>query len=150
MCACKRCGSEEAVKNGKVRAQQRYRCQQCGYNFIEGDRRVNESLAVKRALAVILYSIGKASFNLLGHIFGVSRSLTFRWIKEAADKLPEPTVAGDIKAMEFDEMWHFIGSKKTNSGLSKRWIVAQGELWPGCSAIVILQPFNGSMTRSST
>ena len=38
-----------------------------------------------------------------------------------------------IKEMEFDEMWHFIGSKKTSSGLSKPWIVLQEELWHGCS-----------------
>jgi IS1 family transposase len=39
--------------------------------------------------------------------------------------------------MEFDEMWHFIGKKKESYGSSKRWIVAHGELWPGCSAVVI-------------
>jgi len=42
--------------------------------------------------------------------------------------------------MEFDEMGHFIGSKKTKNGSSKRWIVAQGELLPGLSVIVMLQP----------
>ena len=78
MSACKRCGSAENVKNGKARGQQRYRCRTCGYNFIVGDRRVDETLAVKRALAVILYALGKASFNMLGKIFGVSRALTFR------------------------------------------------------------------------
>ena len=30
----------------------------------------------------------------------------------AAEALPEPEAPGDIKEMEFDEMWHFIGSKK--------------------------------------
>jgi hypothetical protein len=73
---------------------------------------MNDDLVVKRALAVILYALGKASFDMLGHIFGVSRSSTFRWIKQEADKLPEPVVPGDIKEMEFDERWHFIGSKK--------------------------------------
>jgi transposase len=150
MVICKRCGSGGAVKNGIVRGQQRYRCQTCACNFIAGDRRVNDDLAVKRALAVILYSLGKASFNMLGHIFGVSRSLTYRWIKEEAAKITLPPVSGSITEMEFDEMWHFIGSKKTKSGLSKRWIVAQGELWPGFSAIVMLPPSRGSTTRSNT
>jgi transposase len=114
MVICKRCGSGGAVKNGIVRGQQRYRCQTCECNFIAGDRRVNDDLAVKRALAVILYSLGKASFNMLGHIFGVSRSLTYRWIKEEAAKIAVPLVSGSITEMEFDEMWHFIGSKKQN------------------------------------
>ncbi len=66
----------------------------------------------------------------------VSRSLTYRWILDEADKISEPGVSGDITEMEFDEMWHFVGSKKTKNGSSKPWIVAQGELWPGLSAVV--------------
>ena len=147
MATCKRCGCEQSVKNGKVRGKARYKCKKCSLNFVEGDERVNESLVVKKALAVILYSLGKASFNMLGKIFGHSPSLLYRWIVEEMATLPEPAVPGDIKEMEFDEMWHFIGSKKTTSGSSKRWIVAQGELLPGWSAVVMLQRSGGSTTR---
>lgn len=147
MATCKRCGCEQSVKNGKVRGKARYKCKKCSLNFVEGDERVNESLVVKKALAVILYSLGKASFNMLGKLFGHSPSLLYRWIVEEMAKLPEPAVPGDIKEMEFDEMWHFIGSKKTKSGSSKRWIVAQGELLPGWSAVVMLQRSGGSTTR---
>lgn len=148
MIQCKRCQSEDVVKNGEVRGKQRYRCKLCAYNFIEGDRRINESLVVKKALAVILYALGKASFSMLGKIFGHSPSLLYRWITEEAALLPEPVVSSDIKEMEFDEMWHFIGSKKTKSGSSRRWIVAQGELLPGWSAIVMLQRSDASTIRS--
>jgi len=116
---------------------------------VQGDARIKESLAIKKALAVVLYSLAKASFGMLGKVFGVSRGLTYRWIKEEAQALPEPEVPGDIREMEFDEMWHFIGSKKTSSGSSRRWIVAQGEPWPGLQAVVMLQRSGGSMTRSS-
>ena len=150
MATCKRCGCEQSVKNGKVRGKARYKCKKCGLNFVEGDERVNESLVVKKALAVILYALGKASFNMMGKIFGHSPSLLYCWIVEEMAKLPEPSVPGDIKEMEFDEMWHFIGSKKTKSGSSKRWIVAQGELLPGWSAVVMLQHSGDSTTRSST
>ena len=150
MIQCKRCKAEQLVRNGAVRGKQRYRCGVCGYNFTEGDGRVKESLAAKKALAVILYCLSKSSFGMLGHIFGVSRSLTYRWIVEAAAKLPEPQVPGTIKEMEFDEMWHFIGSKKTNAGSSRRWIVAQGELWPGWSVVVMLRPSSGSTPKSNT
>jgi transposase len=149
MIQCKRCQSEGVVKNGVVRRKQRYRCKLCAYNFIEGDGRMNESLPVKKALAVILYSLGKASFTMLGKIFGHSPSLLYRWIVEEAAKLPEPAISGNIKEMEFDEMWHFIGSKKTNSGSSRRWIVAHGELSPGLQAVVMLQHSGGSTTRSN-
>jgi len=150
MASCKRCGSEETVKNGVVRNKPRYKCKKCGCNFVIGDGRVKDALVAKKALAVMLYSLGKASFGMLGKIFGVSRSLTYRWIVQEANRLPEPIVPGDIREMEFDEMWHFIGSKKTKSGSSRPWIVAQGELSPGFSVVVMLQPSNGSTTRSST
>jgi hypothetical protein len=110
---------------------------------------MKDSVVVKKALAVILYSLGKASFGMLGKIFGVSRSLTYRWIAEEASRLPEPSVPGDIKEMEFDEMWHFVGSKKTKNGSSKPWIVAQGELLPGLLAVVMLQRSKDSTTNSS-
>jgi transposase-like protein len=109
---CRRCDSANLVKNGFFREKQRYLCKDCGYNFVEGDQRVNDSLPAKKALAVLLCSLGKASFNMLGHIFGASRSLTYRWTAEAAATLPEPEVPWEINEMEFDEMWHYIGSKK--------------------------------------
>ena len=150
MIQCKRCQSSRFSKNGIVRGKARYKCKDCRCNFIQGDKRIKEDLVIKKALAVILYSLGKASFGFLGKLFGVSRSIPYRWIKTEADKIAEPRISGDIKEMEFDEMWHFIGSKKTKNGSSKRWIVAQGELWPGLSAVVILQPSGDSMTRLST
>jgi len=70
MIQCKRCQSAFIVKNGLVRYKPRYKCKACGLNFIEGDMRVKENLVVKKALAVILYSLGKASFGMLGKIFG--------------------------------------------------------------------------------
>ncbi len=147
MVTCKHCGSEASVKHGQARGKQRYRCKRCGRHFVEGDSRVKDSLAVKKALAIVLYSLAKASFGMLGKVFGVSRSLTYRWIRDEAQALPEPEVPGDIKEMEFDEMWHFIGSKKTNSGSSRRWIVAQGEPWPGLQAVVMLRRSSGSTTK---
>ena len=49
MVSCPGCGSEQHVKNGTVRGYPRDRCKACGLNFIEGDRRVQESVAVKKA-----------------------------------------------------------------------------------------------------
>ena len=98
---------------------------------------------------MILYSLGKASFGMLGKRFGHARSLISRGSVEEAAKLPEPLVSGDSQAMECDAMWHCIGSKKTQSGSSRPWIVAHGERWPGWSAVVLRQPSNGSMTRAS-
>ena len=150
MVACKRCGDDGIVKNGTVRNLQRYRCKGCGCNFVEGDRRTDDTLPLKKALSVILYSLGKASFGFLGTLFGRSRSLTYRWIQEEMAKLPEPEISDNIKEIAFDEMWHFLEKKLRNSGSSKRWIVALGEPLPGLRVVVMLQPSGGSTTRSNT
>ena len=142
MPTCKNCGAEEAVKNGVIGGRQRYRCKVCGVNYREGDKRTNEKVAAKKAMCVLLYAMAKGSFRMMGRILGVDHTLVFRWVREFGQSLPEPEVSGDIQQMEFDEMWHFIKSKKTNFGSSRLLTVAQGELWPGCSAIVILQPSN--------
>ena len=47
---CKKCESQHVTKNGFVRSKQCYRCKICGYNFINGDARVNSDTPVKRAL----------------------------------------------------------------------------------------------------
>lgn len=144
---CKNCQSISCTKNGRVRGKQRYRCKDCGYNFVEGDTRTNEAIIAKKAMCVIFYSLGKASFNMLAKIFNTWPSLVFRWIKDAGLNTQEPHISTDIKEMEFDEMWHFIGQKKTKFGLSRPLTVVQGELWHGCSAIVILQHSNVSMKK---
>ena len=143
---CKNCASEHAIRNGKAREKQRYRCKGCGFNFVEGDARTNEKIAAKKAMLILLYSLGKASFNLLARLFDTWPSQVYRWVAQEGLALPEQEISGTIKEMEFDEMWHFVKEKKTNYGPSRPLFVAEGELWPGCSAIVILRP-SGGYTR---
>jgi len=118
MANCKNCGSEKTVKNGIVREKQRYKCKDCGYNFVVRDGRTNEKIVAQKAMCVILYSIGKGSYSMLAKIFDMWSSLVYRWIREAGGKLPDQEISGEIRHMEFDEMWHFVGSKKT-----KLWII---------------------------
>ena len=147
MVKCKRCCSSKHVKNGIVRNRQRYKCVECGCNFREGDARANPQTPAKLAACILLYSMAKGSFRMLGKLFGIDHTHLYRMIRKFGENLPEPSVSDDIHEIEFDEMRHFVGSKKTKFGSSKPLIVAQGEPLHGCSAIVILQPFNGSMTR---
>ena len=131
---CKRCNKDKIRKSGKVRGEQRYNCLSCNYNFIIGDRRTNEGIIALKALVVLLYSLAKGSYGMLGKIFGRDPSLIYRWIKEAALSFEEPVVEGEIKEIEFDEMWHFIGSKKTNFGSGRHiaaipgnWLIGSAE-----------------------
>jgi len=130
-----------------VRERQRHKCKGCGYNFVEGDARTDEKVAATKAMCVILYSLAKGSYNMLGKVFDRDRSLIYRWIKEAGLSLSDPDVGGQIREMEFDEMWHFVEQKKTSFGSSRPLIAAHGRLSPGYSALVILQRSGGSTTR---
>jgi transposase len=144
---CKNCHSSNTVKSGKVRGKQRYKCKDCGLNFVEGDGRTNEKIIALKALCVVFYSLGKGSYNMLGKIFGRNRSLIYRWIRDAGLNAEEPTIDGEIKEIEFDEMWHFIQSKKQNFGSSKPLTVAAGKLSHGFSAVVIAQRSDGCTTK---
>ena len=117
MITCKNCQQTHTVKNGFVRGKQRYQCRDCGYNFVLGDERHSHTTEIKKALCIILYSLGKASFGFLAKLLGVSRTTTYYWIRRAAANTDEPTIAPDIREIEFDEMWHFIQSKREKSGL---------------------------------
>ena len=144
---CKNCKSEMVVKSGKVRGKQRYKCKDCGYNFVIGDERTNEKIVALKALCVLLYSLGKGSYNMMGKLFGRNRSLIYRWIREAGLNTDEPAISGEITQIEFDEMWHFIQSKKENFGSSKPLTAAAGKLSPGFSVVVIAQHSSGSTQR---
>ena len=144
---CKKCGSEQSVRSGIVSGKQRYHCKDCGCYFREGDNRTNSKAAAKKALCILLYAMAKGSYRMMGRILNIDHTQVYRWIRGFRESLPEPKVSGELKEIEFDEMRHFIGAKKIKFGPSKPLIVAQGELWPGCPAVVMLQHSGDSTTR---
>ena len=146
---CKKCQSTNFSKSGTTSTgKQRYICKDCRCHFSEGDNRFKQSATLNRALAVILYTIGRMSFRRIGKILSVDHTLIYRWIREVAEQLPEPLVDADITEVELDEMWHFIKDKKTNSGYSKPLTVVQGKLSHGLQVLVILKQSENS-TKSS-
>ena len=139
MIQCQECQSETTVKKGIVREKQRYQCKSCGCNFIIGDSGINPATELKRQTCLLFYSLGKASFRFLAKLFDVSPATTYQWVGKSAETLGEAVVSAGVKEIEIDQMWPFLHSKKTKDGSSKLWIVTHGELWPGLSALVMLQ-----------
>jgi predicted transcriptional regulator len=76
--------------------------------------------AVKRAFAVILYALGKSSYGFIAKLFGVTPPAVQKWLKQEAEILKEPEISAEIREMEFDEMWHFVGSKKQKMDYQSR------------------------------
>ena len=146
MIACKRCGAESFVRNGFVRGMQRYRCRACGCNFTDTPARGRSEAA--KALAVLMYSLGKSSYRWIGKLLDVSAVAVYKWIRAAALNIPEPEPAAEVREMELDELWHFLHSKKTSFGSGRPMIVASGNVLPGLWAAVILQRFVASGNES--
>ena len=113
---CKKCESDDVIKNGKARKLQRYRCKECSYSFVLGDRRERTPQAVK-ALAILLYGMSRSSYSFLAKLFKVSPTAVYNWIRNYAESIGEAVVNKGDYDIEFDEMWHFVGSKKQTLAL---------------------------------
>jgi transposase-like protein len=144
---CKNCGSTNYMKNGKIREKQRYKCKECGYNFVIGDEREKVKPEGK-ALAILLYSTGKASYGFIAKLFNVSRTAVLKWIRNIGGKIPEPQIDGEIKEIQIDEMWHFIVKKTKKYGYGEPWIVFEVKPSDGILAIVLLKRSKNSMKDS--
>ena len=108
---CKRCGSEEQVKNGLMRGKQRYLCKGCGLNFTDTPA-PGKPLAMKAA-AVLLYISG-LSMNRTAKLLGVSTPTVQAWLEQFAQayaQKPEPE--GRAVVIELDEMGHYLKKTRT-------------------------------------
>ena len=147
---CRYCGSENNYKNGVIRNKQRYKCKNFRKNFLETDGRLKPENEGKKALAVMLYTFSKASYTFLAKkIFKWSPTTIMNWVKKASAETKMPEITEEIKEIEFDEMWHFIGAKKKENGYSKLWIAKQEKLLPGLQVIVMLKPSENCTTKSN-
>jgi len=139
MVACYQCGCERNVKNGFMHGQQRYKCKECGYNFIDKPRRGHSSAIL--ALAVWLYLSG-LSQRRIARLFGVTTPAVLKWIKTFALKnAPKPVPDGTgIAVVELDEMWHFLKKSPIKSGSGRLMILMETSSLIGNAGIVIKQP----------
>ena len=135
---CKRCGSEEQVKNGLMRGKQRYLCKGCGLNFTDTPAR-GKPLALKAA-AVLLYVSG-LSMNRTARLLGVSTPTVQAWLEQFARayaQKPEPE--GRAVVIELDEIWHYLNKSLNCSGSGRLGIVLQASWWTGNAAVVTRPP----------
>ena len=113
---CPKCQSIEVVKNGKVQGKQRYKCKSCSLQFTRLTPRGRP--AQEKAMAVTLYTLG-LSIRAIARLIGVSPTAVVKWIKTFAKTHYEKPAPGDAIIVELDEMWHYLGSKKTSYGSGK-------------------------------
>ncbi|MCT4635631.1 MAG: hypothetical protein N4A31_05265 [Rickettsiales bacterium] len=135
--SCPKCDSKHHVKNGFVRAQQRYKCQDCLYNFIHGDAR-NKYDNKTRNLVVRMY-LNNCGFRRIAEILNIPLATCFMWIKKAGRIVDEMVrerkeEAQDIEILEMDELFTFIKKsleKTKKQGNGRAHTQEFGLLWIG-------------------
>jgi insertion element IS1 protein InsB len=123
---CPKCNSQRAVRNGRRRGKQCYRCQDCGRQFIESPTERSYPLSVKQlCLKMYLNGMGLRGIE---RVTEIHHTTIMNWIKEAGLSLPDAPEESELPEItEIDELQTFVGSKK-----NKLWIWTVVNHWkPG-------------------
>ena len=60
-------------------------------------------------------SVDGAGLRRTGRQLGIHHHAVANWAREEADQLPEAPMLAEVKTAEFDEIFTYIGDKKTES-----------------------------------
>ena len=112
---CAKCEHKrQQYKNGKTKAgSQRYRCHTCGHSYT-AEKKVQGYGKAFRQKAIKMYIDG-AGLRRTGRQLGIHHQTVANWAKEQAEQLPEAPIPAEVKTAEFDEIFTYIGDKKTGS-----------------------------------
>jgi transposase-like protein len=112
---CPKCEQEKRqYRNGKTKAgSQRYRCNNCRYSYTPEKKAQGYSQAFRQK-AIKMYIDG-AGLRRTGRQLGVHHQSVANWAKDQAEQLPEAPLPAEAKTAEFDELFTYIGDKKTES-----------------------------------
>ena len=112
---CPRCQGARIVKNGRSRhGHQRWMCAGCKLTFGEQDHRRVDAGLKEAAIQHYLEGVGLRATERL---VGVSHNSVMNWVREevAGKALQRPDPA-EVQVVEADELWSYVGAKKTPSG----------------------------------
>ena len=137
MPGCPKCQTEQVVKNGQHLGRQRYRCKLCRFQYTRVTPRGHP--ANEKAAAILLYTMG-LSLNAIARIYKISAQSVLRWVRNFAEKTYEKPEPREAVVVELDEMWHYLGSKKTSCGSGRLIVALPVSSLTGNVGLVIKQP----------
>jgi transposase-like protein len=119
MSECPKCHrTEQQYRAGKtVGGSQRYRCKFCQIKYTPQPKPWAYPEAMRKK-ALQLYVDGRNLRRIARHL-GVHHRTVSLWIQAQAVQLPDPPVPNQVKEVEMDELFTFIGDKKTKSSSSR-------------------------------
>ena len=110
---CPKCKSNRRqVKNGlNGSGSQKYRCRECGAGYTPEP---NESgyPAATRLLAIRMYVEG-SSYGSIARVLKVNPQTVANWVSAHATQLPPAPLPQKVRKAELDELYTYVGQKKT-------------------------------------
>ncbi len=92
---------------------QRYRCRKCGARYTLQRKQQGYDQEIRQT-AIRMYLDG-LGFRQIGRQLGVSHASVMNWVEVHTDQLPETPMPENVDTVEMDELYTFIGDKKTVS-----------------------------------
>ena len=115
MMKCPHCEAiKNQIKNGKTSAgSQLYKCKNCNRKYTPEPKPNGYGKSI-REQAIRLTLDGNSQRQAARHV-GVSHGTVANWFREYADGLPNdlPTPDNQVEVAEQDELFTFVGHKKT-------------------------------------
>jgi transposase-like protein len=110
---CPKCRNEKKQhKIGKTKAgSQRYRCYLCHCSYTPAKKDLGYSKTIRQK-AIQLYVDGM-NLRRIGRQLGINPQTVANWVNQYAAKLPAAPVPTKVQKAEMDELFTFIGNKKT-------------------------------------
>ena len=112
---CPKCkANQQQVKNGlNASGSQKYRCNACRAGYTP-EPKANGYPAETRLLAIRMYVAGN-SYGVIAQILKVNPQSVANWVERHTANLPPAPVPPKVKKAELDELYTFVGAKKTKS-----------------------------------
>jgi hypothetical protein len=120
---------------------QRYRCMHCQRKYTS-EPKAQGYRGSMRKRALEMYVDGGNLRRIARHL-KVAPQTVANWATYRAEALPEAPLPGEVREAEMDEMFTFIGGKKTKSTSSRKLIAKLAVFWVGrLSGFVLKKTFS--------
>jgi len=127
-----------------VKGAQRYKCKECGRQFVPS--RHHGRSETEKLTAVLLY-INGLSLRTIGRLLKVTAAGVLKWVRQyAIENYEKPKPKSNAVVIELDEMWHYLHSKKTNSGFGRLIVALPVSSSTGNAGVVIEKPSEKCLT----
>lgn len=123
--SCPKCFGIEKVKAGFNNQKQRYKCKVCGCFYTRSTKKGYTQEEKRQAIHLYLEGLG---FRSIGRFLRVSHVTVQNWIREAGEGIGQfkPMYPAKVERIEMDEMWHYVGKKRTSGGSGWHMMPSEG------------------------